>query len=80
VTRPPNFPSELGFSALLQYSPQGQTVASRASRDSVLWIKRGSPRYLARIGELCADNAIVERLGNAFGPDAPGSGSAQPAA
>lgn len=36
----------------------------------MLWIKRGSPRYLERIGALCADSAVAERLGDAFGPDA----------
>lgn len=69
MTRTPNCLSEVRFSALLQYAPQGQSEASQASREAVVWIKRDTPAYVERIGVRCAECAAEGRFADLFGPD-----------
>lgn len=70
MTRPPSCLSELGFAALLQYSPDGITEASLVSREHTRRIKRGSPVHMDRIGLRSAECFANGRLGATFDPDA----------
>ncbi len=66
MTRPLNCLSELGFAALLQYSPDGQTPASQASREHTRRIKRGSPAHMERIGVRASECSAAGLLGTTF--------------
>jgi hypothetical protein len=61
--------SELGFAALLQYSPDGISLESRNSRDQIRRIKNGSSAVLARVALRSAEYSAVGKLGATFGPD-----------
>lgn len=70
MTRPPSCLSELGFASLLQYSPDGVSAVSLASREHVRWIKLGSPAHMDRIGLRSAECSARGDLGDTFEVDA----------
>ena len=70
MTRPPSCLSELGFASLLQYSPDGLSTTSQASREHVRLIKRGAPAHMDRIGQRSAECFARDDLGDTFDVDA----------
>ncbi len=68
MTQPPSCLSELQFAALLQYSPNGRSEASRASKEAAVRIKRGSPAHIRRIGERVAEAHAKGEFPGIFGP------------
>lgn len=67
MTRPPSCLSELRFTSLLQYSPDGVTKASIESRHHVVLIKRGRPAHIERIRLRGAEYASGSELGAMLG-------------
>lgn len=67
---PARFPSEVRFGALLVYSPDGTSEASRASAKAVRNIKDCLPSYMARIGERFEETFRAGRFDGFLGPDA----------
>lgn len=62
----PSCPSELRYGALLCYSPDGTSAASRATRTHTLLIKRGAPAHIERIGQRCRECVDDGRLARIF--------------